>query len=119
MRLLDVVNLILTLSLYSNLVVRLAWEHEIGHGHLAVSIQCLDAALVDEDAQHLFDTAWFGCDEGLVILAEPDMVFLIDEADFAVYFLQKVSRIDIGKMLNQRAVIGTGEKSRRSMSCFI
>ena len=51
MRLLDVVNLILTLSLYSNLVVRLAWEHEIGHGHLAVSIQCLDAALVNEDAQ--------------------------------------------------------------------
>ena len=47
MRLLDVVNLILTLSLYSNLVVRLAWEHEIGHGHLAVSIQCLDTALVD------------------------------------------------------------------------
>ena len=51
MKLLDVVNLVLTLSLYSNLVVRLAWEHEIGHGHLAVSIQSLDAALVDEDAQ--------------------------------------------------------------------
>jgi len=51
MKLLDVVNLVLTLSLYSNLVVRLAWEHEIGHGHLAVSIQCLDAALVDEDTQ--------------------------------------------------------------------
>ena len=51
MRLLDVVNLILTLSLYSNLVVRLAWEHEIGHRHLAVSIQFLDAALVNEDAQ--------------------------------------------------------------------
>ena len=51
MRLLDVVNLILTLSLYSNLVVRLAWEHEIGHGHLAVSIKSLDAALIDEDAQ--------------------------------------------------------------------
>ena len=51
MKLLDVVNLVLTLSLYSNLVVRLAWEHEIGHGHLAISIQCLDAALVDEDAQ--------------------------------------------------------------------
>ena len=40
------------------------------------------------------------------------MVFLIDEADFAVYFLQKVSRIDIGKMLDQRAVIGTGEKKQ-------
>ena len=51
MKLLDVVNLVLTLSLYSNLVVRLAWEHEIGHGHLAVSIQCLDAALVDEYAE--------------------------------------------------------------------
>ena len=51
MRLLDVVNLILTHSLYSNLVVRLAWEHEIGHRHLAISIQCLDTALVDEDAQ--------------------------------------------------------------------
>ena len=51
MRLLDVVNLILTLSLYSNLVVRLAWEHEIGHGHLAIGIKSLDAALVDEDAQ--------------------------------------------------------------------
>ena len=51
MKLLDVVNLVLTLSLYSNLVVRLAWEHEIGHRHLAVSIKSLDAALVDEDAQ--------------------------------------------------------------------
>ena len=51
MRLLDVVNLILTLPRPSNLVVRLAWAHDIGHGHLAVSIQCLDAALVYEDAQ--------------------------------------------------------------------
>ena len=51
MKLLDVVNLILTLSLYSNLIVRLAWEHEIGHCHLAIGIKSLDAALVDEDAQ--------------------------------------------------------------------
>ena len=49
MKLLDVVNLVL--SLYSNLVVRLAWEPEIGHGPLAVSIPSLDAALVDEDTQ--------------------------------------------------------------------
>ena len=51
MKLLDVVNLVLTLSLYSNLVVRLAWEHEIGHCHLAIGIKSLDAALVDEDTQ--------------------------------------------------------------------
>ena len=70
MKLLDVVNLVLTLSLYSNLVVRLAWEHEIGHGHLAVSIQSLDAALVNEDTQLAdFAVGWsFGdCSE---VLAE-------------------------------------------------
>ena len=51
MRLLDVVNLILTLSLYSNLVVRLGREHQIGHCHLAFCIENLNAALVDEDAE--------------------------------------------------------------------
>ena len=49
--LLDIIDLILSLSLDSNLVVRLAWEHEISHCHLAFCIQNLYATLVDEYAE--------------------------------------------------------------------
>ena len=65
--LLDVIHLILA-TLHSNLVVRLGREHQIGHCHLAICIENLNAALVDEDAE-LADLAvsWSLCSSSKVI----------------------------------------------------
>ena len=68
--LLQIIHRIFALALDDYLVVRLGGEYEVGHSHAALGIECLNAALVDEESQvsHL---AMYGCCcDGSEVVAE-------------------------------------------------